>query len=174
MTIRRAAVVAAAVAVLATSLAATGRAQETRLLGTYGRWKAYTVEHVGRQICYIASKPTKEEGKYAKRGEVWALVSHQPQKDSQGTVQFVAGYKYKDDAEVIVTVDDNSKFTLFTDNQDAWAYEGEDGALIEAMKRGRRMVVQGQSWRDTETKDNYSLRGFTRAYKAIGEACGLP
>ena len=67
-----------------------------------------------------------------------------------------------------------NEFKLFTDNEDAWAYDGDDGALIEAMKRGRAMVVRGQSWRGTKTKDHFSLRGFTKSYQAISDACDLP
>ena len=35
------------------------------------------------------------------------------------------------------------------------------------------MVVKGTSSRDTLTTDTYSLIGFTKAYRAIGKACGL-
>jgi hypothetical protein len=159
--------------VVVASVEATGTAQETRLLGIFGKWSAYAVEQVGRQICYVASKPTKQEGNYKKRGDVWALVSHQPQEEQLDTVQLVAGYKFKEGSEVTVTIDGKTEFTLFTDNQDAWAYDGDDQRLIEAMKRGGLMVVLGESWRGTQTKDNYSLRGFTRAYKEIGKACEL-
>ena len=41
------------------------------------------------------------------------------------------------------------------------------------MKRGRKMVVKGKSSRGTATTDTYSLTGFSAAYKAIGEACGV-
>ena len=41
------------------------------------------------------------------------------------------------------------------------------------MKKGNRMVVKGTSSRGTLTTDTFSLKGFTKAYGAIGKACGL-
>ena len=38
--------------------------------------------------------------------------------------------------------------------------------------KGAKMVVRGTSWRGTKTKDTYSLKGFTAAYKKINEICG--
>ena len=39
------------------------------------------------------------------------------------------------------------------------------------MKRGEKMTVEGVSYRGTKTKDTYSLRGFTGAYRAISAKC---
>ena len=36
------------------------------------------------------------------------------------------------------------------------------------------MIVQGTSSRGTKTTDTYSLIGFTKAYRAIADACGAP
>jgi hypothetical protein len=35
------------------------------------------------------------------------------------------------------------------------------------------MVVRGQSNRGTKTTDTYSLVGFSAAYQAINQACGV-
>lgn len=40
------------------------------------------------------------------------------------------------------------------------------------MKRGERMIVTGTSAKGTDTKDTYSLAGFSSAYKAISAKCG--
>ena len=46
------------------------------------------------------------------------------------------------------------------------------GKLVDAMKKGQRMIVRGVSSKGTETKDTYSLSGFMSAYKAINAKCG--
>ena len=38
-------------------------------------------------------------------------------------------------------------------------------------RAGAEMVVTGTSWRGTETRDTYSLSGFSAAHKAISTAC---
>ena len=60
----------------------------------------------------------------------------------------------------------------FLQDQIAWTSDPEvDGMLIKAMQRGTTMIIKGVSSRGTNTKDTYSLRGFTAAYKAISKVC---
>ena len=69
---------------------------------------------------------------------------------------------------------DRQRFVLFTDRETAWSRDAKsDTALVKAMMRGRRMRVRGTSARGTVTTDTYSLLGFTKAYRAIGKACGV-
>ena len=49
--------------------------------------------------------------------------------------------------------------------------EKTDNEMVNAMKRGSRMVVYGTSSRGTKTKDTYSLSGFANAYRAISNKC---
>ena len=42
------------------------------------------------------------------------------------------------------------------------------------MRAGANMIVRGKSWRGTNTKDTYSLLGFTAALRAINKACKAP
>ena len=145
-------------------------AREAKAIGRYGEWVAYTYKSKKQLVCYIASQPTKEKGKYKRRGDVFARVSHRPAAKSFGVVSFVAGYTYKQDSDVLVTIGGN-EFVLYTDAGTAWADDKLDKKLVKAMKAGRNMVVRGTSSRGTLTKDAYSLAGFTRAYQAIGKAC---
>lgn len=162
---------AAALALVA--IAAAAAAQDSKDLGKFGHWSAYAVNAASEPMCYVASAPVKEEGKYQSRGKVWALVSHLRSREPPGEVQFVAGYRFKKGSVVEVVIDNKTTFTLFTDDGDAWPYNGEDRDLIEAMKRGLNMVVRGTSWRDTETADSYSLSGFTAAYNEATAACNI-
>ena len=168
---RSSAGVFALLAVLACLLPVPAWAQEVTSLGTFGKWSAFAVERGDSAMCYMASEPAASEGKYTKRGEIWALISHHPSNGGRGIVQFVAGYKFGEDAKVEVTIDKTKNFTLFTEKEDAWAYDGDDEKLVLAMKKGRSMVVIGESWRGTKTKDIYSLSGFTKAFRAISKAC---
>ena len=169
---RRGLALAAALAV-ALLAAAQVQAQDTRRLGKYSQWTAYAVDGAGGPMCYMASAPIKTQGKYKKRGKVWVLVSRRQGRDNPDEVQIVAGYRFKKGSLVEVVIDRKKTFTLFTDKGDAWAYNGEDQGLVEAMKRGLRMVVKGTSARDTDTTDRYSLNGFTRAHDEIAAACDV-
>ncbi len=142
-------------------------------LGVFGDWRAYRTTQAGKKLCFMASEPKKDEGKYTKRGKIYAIVSHRPSTKALNVVSIRAGYTHKEGS--VVSVDIGGKaFTLFTDGDTAWMEnEKDDTALVKAMKAGRTMVVRGVSSRGTKTKDTYSLLGSTAAHKAISKACGL-
>lgn len=143
-----------------------------RHIGDYGDWAAYTYKENGQNVCYMASTPKKDEGKYTKRGDIYAVVTHRPAEKSFDVVNFVAGYTYKQESQAVVKIGKET-FNLFTSDDKAWTNTSQDDVkLVNAMKRGERMIVDGVSSRGTKTKDTYSLKGFMRAYKAISAKCG--
>jgi invasion protein IalB len=143
-----------------------------RHIGDYGDWAAYTYKENGKNVCYMASTPKKDEGKYTKRGDIYAVVTHRQADNSFDVVNIVAGYTYKPESKAIVKIGKET-FNLFTSDDKAWTYTTQDDKnLVNAMKRGERMIIDGVSSRGTNTKDTYSLKGFMRAYKAISAKCG--
>ncbi len=148
-------------------------AQDIERLGKFQHWRAFTYTENGNRVCYMASEPQKEEGDYDRRGEVYAMVTHQPARGTKDVVSFVIGYPFKKQSRVTVDID-GKKFTLFTHEDTAWAADKKtDKALVRAMIRGRQMVVKGVSNKGTETTDTYSLMGFTDAHNAIDDACNM-
>jgi hypothetical protein len=136
-------------------------------------WVAYRVDEDGKRTCFISSVPTKSVGKYdpANRGETRVYVSHGPVPEERNVVQFLAGYKHKQQTDVKVTIDKRT-FTLFTLEGRSYAESEEDDiAMIKAMKRGSNMKVVGISSRGTKTTDTYSLAGFTKTKNLIDKTC---
>jgi len=158
---------------LTVAITATASAQGIKPLGEFRDWAAYRTSQGGERVCYMASKPKKAEGKYKKRGDIYAMVAHRPGAKALNVVSIQAGYRYKDGSKVALKVGGRA-FTLFTQGQTAWANStADDAAIVKAMKAGSKMVVRGTSSRGTKTKDTYSLLGFTAAYKAMSRACGV-
>jgi hypothetical protein len=140
-------------------------------LGGHGKWTAYTFKDGGKKVCYMASPPVKSKGQYKKRDEPYALVTNRPATKSKGEVNFIAGYAFKKDVPVKVTVN-KVAFKLFSTDDRAWSPDAAtDAKLVKAMVRGNRMVVVGISSRGTKTTDTYSLSGFTATKKLIDRAC---
>ena len=146
-------------------------AQNPKAIGSFGNWQALTFEESGKPGCYVIAEPDRKEGAYSSRGQVYALVTHRPSDKSFDVVTVMAGYTYKPGSEVTVQIG-NDKFSLFTEEGMAWASDEDDHKLVDAMKKGSEMSIHGVSSRGTETTDTYSLAGFTKAYTAIGTACG--
>ncbi|MBT7732482.1 MAG: hypothetical protein HN701_12285 [Rhodospirillaceae bacterium] len=136
-------------------------------------WAAYVFAGEKGKICYIASAPKKQKGRYKKknRGQPYALVTNRPAENIKGEVNFIAGYNYKQNSSVEVRINKKT-FDLFTQQDGAWSREpAVDAKLVKAMKNGNRMTVIGTSSRGTKTTDTYSLSGFTAVKKRIDKAC---
>jgi len=149
-------------------------AQKEESLGNFGDWEAYRVTDGGKSVCYIGSQPKKATGKYKIRGDTYILITHRPAKKSFGVVSLRAGYAFKKDTEATATIGADT-FRLFTNVGHAFAHDKKtDVALVKAMIRGARMIIQGISSRGTKTTDIYSLKGVGAAWKAINKACKAP
>ncbi len=152
----------------------TARAQGIKTVGIFGDWSAFQFSEDGNPACYMSSEPIKATGNYTKRGEVFAIISHRPAEKRIGEISIIAGYNYQKDSAVKVTIDKQSFELSIIQDDSAWARDAAaDKKLVQAMKKGNQMIVKGTSSRGTPTTDTYSLKGFTKAYNAIGKACGL-
>jgi len=153
-------------------LAPTAFAEPVEMLVSK-KWGAYRYDSDGNRICFVSSVPTKSEGKYdpKNRGDIRVFVSHGPGKAERNVVQVIAGYRYKSQSDVLMTID-GKRFKLFTIEDRAYAEsEEDDRRIITLMKRGSRMTVVGISSRGTKTTDTYSLSGFTKTKAVIDKTC---
>lgn len=152
-------------------IAAPAFAEEPKMIVQSGDWTAYSFKEGAGTVCYMASQPKKSEGAYKKRDQVFALITHRPAENTKNVFSYIAGYDYKNGADVTLTID-NTTFKLFTHNDMAWAKDAEtDNKISEAMRKGKTMTVKGVSLRGTETTDNFSLKGTGAAHDAINKAC---
>lgn len=162
----------ATVAAACLSLVGLGSAHAQEILSTHGDWTAYAYKENGQKVCYIASRPSKQEGTFKKRSEPYAIVTRREAGKDSEEVSVTAGYPYKESGKVEISIA-GAMFTLFTENEWAWAQnEAGDKEIIAAMVRGTTMTVKAESRVGSNSTDTYSLNGFSAARKAIAEACG--
>ena len=159
---------AALVALPADGLAKSGR---QTFLGQFGSWYAYQLAESGRRVCYMVSKPIRSRGKYKKRGDVVAFITHRPRDGERDVVNFQAGYTYKPGAKIAARINKKT-YPLMSDRDAAWSKSAAaDKVLVAAMIKGARLVLKGTSKSGVTTTDTYSLKGFARAHKRIDRAC---
>lgn len=107
----------------------------------------------------------------ATRGQILLMVFYRPSAGAQGQVAFTGGYPFQSGSTVNINISGN-EFELFTDGEWAWpASVAEDTQIVTAMKRGADAIVTGVSSRGTETKDTFSLLGFTAAVEDAEARC---
>ena len=142
--------------------------------GQFKDWEVYA--KADKDICYAISKPQKMEGAYNLRGRVDVVVALNKNIENKYYVGFDFGYSFAENEKVKLTIDNELEFMLDTFAQAAWINSKENPKLemkiIEAMKNGKMLVAEGTSKRGTDTKDYYSLIGFTKAFKKIINVCG--
>ena len=159
---------------LTVSAVGVPRAANPTPIDKFGDWVAQTYDDNGKMLCYATSAPKKQAGNFKSRGNPYIAVTHAPQSGVRDQVSYIAGYEFKANSEVQLTVGGQSFALSVLQKDRAWAKDAEtDKALVGAMRKGNTLTIKGISARGTDITDTYSLMGFSKAYQAIGNACKL-
>lgn len=146
-------------------------AQAPSRIGTYRDWAAYVFSDGRGKVCYAASQPKDTKPAGVNRDPIFFMISSRPSESVRNEASIIIGYPLNEGAPVTATVDGEA-FVMFAKGDGAWMESPErEQALVEAMKRGRSMVVTGTSRRGTNTTDTYSLSGVTAALETIAKEC---
>ncbi len=128
------------------------------------------------QECWGVSSPKEtvnsRDGKPAsvKRSDILLFVTFRPGQ-AGGETSFTGGYPFAGASTVTLEVD-TSKFELITDGEWAWAASADDDAkILAALQKGTAASLSAHSAKGTQTKDTFSLRGFTAAMAEAGSRC---
>ncbi len=106
------------------------------------------------------------------RGQTLLMVFYRPSAGAKGQVAFTGGYPFAAGSTVNMDIS-GTTFELFTEGEWAWpATTDDDAKIITAMKRGATAILAGRSGRGTNTKDTFSLLGFTAAVEDAENRCG--
>ncbi len=172
---RHRSVVLAIAVLLAAGVAGGAAAQTPQNVGVFKDWNAFTSAG-GEKVCFAASQPT--ESRYSQsvsgRDPAFFQVTSVPGQSIRNEASTVLGFTVLTTADVVVDID-GTQFKMFLDPSHpdtAWAVPEQEAALIEAMKKGTRMVVTATSSpRKTVVTDTYSLSGITAALNKVAETC---
>ena len=160
-------------AALATSAGA--QAESTNRVAANTDWSVF-VESDPTE-CWGVSAPKEtvntRDGRVVavRRGDILLFVFYRPGADVQGQVTFTGGYPFAPGSTVNLAIGETS-FELFTEGEWAWpASAQDDAAIVAAMKRGAQAVLTARSARGTQTRDTFSLLGFTAAVEDAEARC---
>lgn len=146
---------------------------QSNILGTFGMWTAYVFHDGTGKVCYMASEPTDSKGKYTSRDDVFLTITHRPAEKTYDVVSMTAGFTYQKGSKPNIRIDKEKSITLMPVEDMAWAQDDKtDATLVKNMIAGSNAYVNGTSKRGTKITDTFSLKGFSKAYNAINEACG--
>ena len=158
------------------ALAATGAwAQEesTNQVAAKTAWS----EDTDPKECWAVSSPTEtvntKDGRVVavRRGDILLMTFYRPDAGVAGQITFTGGYPFAGGSTVNLNIG-GQEYELFTEGEWAWpASPADDAKIIAAMKRGADAVLSARSSRGTQTKDTFSLLGYTAAVEEAERRC---
>ncbi|MBC7163619.1 MAG: hypothetical protein H5U15_01290 [Roseovarius sp.] len=158
---------------IATGVAAQGTS--TNQVATSTAWSVF--EENDPRECWAVSAPTEtvntRDGRVVavRRGDILLMTFFRPGAEVQGQITFTGGYPFAPGSTVNMRVGDES-YEMFTEGEWAWPATTEDDAkILAAMKRGVDAVLTARSARGTQTKDTFSLMGYTAAVEEAENRC---
>ena len=167
------AIVVAAVQTLGN--AALAQQTSTNQVAEQSDWSVF--EDKDPRECWAVSSPKEtvnsRDGRVVavNRGEILFMTFYRPAANVQGQVAFTGGYPFAPGSTVSLDVS-GTKFELLSEGEWAWPSAGaEDARIIAAMKRGATAVLTARSSRGTQTKDTFSLMGYTAAVEEAENRC---
>jgi invasion protein IalB len=134
--------------------------------GKFGAWTAATYGTGAAKICYAFATPQISKPALKSRGRVMLTVTQRH--GSRDEVALTPGFTYPKGASVKLTVD-NTPFDFFAQGSNAFANNGS--AVVAALKNGNSATAKGTGPKGKPVEDQFSLSGFSAAYKAISAAC---
>lgn len=164
-------------ALAATAIGGAAVAQEsTNRVATKTDWSVFTED--SPKECWGVSSPKETVNSRngsavtdVRRGSILLFVTFRPGTGAAGEISFTGGYPFAPGSTVSVGID-GTNFEMLTDGEWAWpSSTADDGAMLAAMKRGSTAVLTARSSRGTQTKDTFSLSGFTAAMTDAEARC---
>ena len=151
-------------------IATPALAQEVTLLEKFKDWSAYAATG-SPKVCFAVAKPTDSNPKKIKRGPIFFYISRWPGDNVMDEISVKMGYPFSEGAKTTLTIG-TAKFELFTKEEGAFVEKPDmDTKIIEAMKAGSTMKINGKSARGTATSDVYSLNGLSDALERAAKEC---
>lgn len=138
-------------------------------------WSVY--EDADPKECWAVAAPEEtvntRDGRVVTvtRSQMLLMTFYRPGAGVDAQVTFTGGYPFANGSTVNLNVD-GTQFELITQGEWAWPEnKSEDAKIVAAMKRGASAIVTARSSRGTQTKDTFSLTGFTAAVNEAQSRC---
>ena len=157
--------------VLLSAFANPANAEEVKKMGKHKDWETYIIKSNTGKICFAQSIPVLQSPKSSLR-DSRLFISFRPGEQIANEISIAAGYEFnKKNMVTAVSGKNKYKFDLMQDGF-AWiTSEKSEKKMIRTMKKGSRIMITGHNQNGSQTKDHYSLLGFTKAYNATKANC---
>jgi len=145
--------------------------ENLKSVGKFKDWESFILSREGNKTCFAQSIPVVRAPKKLKRDPSRLFVSFRPDENINNEVSVTNGYEFKLKAPVAAKSGKKS-YDLFSKGRFAWVVDDKDEKkLIVTMKKASRLMIIGNTNKDDQTTDHYSMMGFTKAYNIAKKSC---
>ena len=146
--------------------------ENLKSVGKFKDWESFVLSQDGNKTCFAQSSPVVRAPKKLKREPSRLFISFRPAENIKNEISVTNGYEFKQKVPVSAKSGKKS-YDLFSKGRFAWVVDNKDEAkLIMTMKRASRIMIIGNTDKDAQTTDHYSMMGFTKAYNTAKKSCG--
>ncbi len=143
---------------------------QPKSIGKYKSWEAFTYNGSDGKICFAQTIPLDRAPKNLKRDPSRLFVTFRKNEKIKNELSVTSGHMYKKSS--VMAKSGKNEFLFFSQGNFAWLIDGEEEFnLIKTMKRASKLSVTARTSTGTETKDMYSMMGFTKAYNTARKSC---
>ena len=157
--------------ILLSAFANQANAEEIKKMGKHKDWETYIIKSDNGKICFAQSTPILQSPKSSPR-DSRLFISFRPVEKITNEISITAGYEFN--KKNLVTAESGKNKYKFDLMQDGFAWmtnSKSERKMIKTMKKGSRIMITGHNQNGSQTKDHYSLLGFTKAYNATKANC---
>ena len=154
---------------------AVAQEETTNRVGATTDWSVF--EETDPRECFAVSAPKEQvntrDGQVVSvtRGEALLFVFYRPAEGVNGQVTFTGGYPFASNSPVSIDIG-GTQYQMFSEGEWAWPATPEDDArIVAAMRGGASAILTGVSGRGTQTRDTFSLLGFTASLEEAQRRC---
>ena len=146
-------------------------AEEVKKIGKFKDWETMILKNDSELVCFTQTRPVLQSPKNNPR-EARLFVTFRPNEKIIDEISITSGYEFNNKNSVIAKSGKSKyKFDIFQDNFAWMADNKKEKKMIKTMKKGSRIMITGYNQKGSQTIDNYSLLGFTKAYTAAKKNC---
>ena len=143
---------------------------QPKSIGKYKNWEAFTYKGDKGKICFAQTAPLERSPKSLKRESSRLFVTFRKEEKIKNELSVTSGHIYKQ--STVVAKSGKNEFAFFSQGNFAWLIDGEEEYnLIKTMKKASKLSVNAVAKNGSQTKDLYSMMGFTKSYNAARKSC---
>ena len=145
-------------------------AADPKSIGKYKNWETFVYNDAKGKVCFAQTVPLERAPKNFKRQPSRLFVTFRKSENVKNEISITSGHEYRSSS--VIAKSGKNEFALFSQGDFAWLIDGEEEFnLIKTMKKASKLSVSAVAKNGSQTKDLYSMMGFTKAYNAARKSC---